>query len=332
MQEQTYPCVTNMASSVSWIGRILSNDYVSIARPDHWFKNVFVIPGVVFSWMAVPPTSIGTAFVKTVIAFVAVCLVCSSNYTINELLDAPEDRKHPVKRLRPAASGRIKAPFACLQWFLLGLAGLMLSWNISFQFLLVNSALLIMGLVYNVKPLRSKDVPYLDVLSESVNNPLRFLLGWYAFGSVLWPPVSLLCAYWMVGAFFMAVKRLAEIRHINDASVLASYRKSFAHYTPELLLVCILVYASAFAFFCGVFITRYRLELVLAIPIYSLFMAAYLRVAFSKHSPVQNPERLYKHKKLVLFCAIMFLVTILCFMVDVPFLHRIFETSIPGGF
>jgi len=332
MQEKTYTGVTNMVSSVSWIDRILSNDYVNIARPDHWFKNVFVIPGVVFSWMAKPPRSIGTALVMIIIAFVAVCLVCSSNYTINEFLDAPEDRKHPVKRLRPAASGRIKAHLACLQWFLLGLAGLMLSWHINFQFFWANSALLTMGLVYNVKPLRSKDVPYLDVLSESVNNPLRFLLGWYAFGSVLLPPVSLLCAYWMIGAFFMAVKRFAEIRHIKDARILASYRKSFAYYTPELLLVCILVYASAFAFFSGIFIIRYKLELVLAIPIYSLFMGAYLRVAFRKNSPVQNPEKLYKHKKLVLFCIMMLLVTILCFKVDIPFLDRIFEPTIPGGF
>ncbi|MHC4580039.1 MAG: UbiA prenyltransferase family protein, partial [Planctomycetota bacterium] len=328
---ETDTCTAESVRRIDYLNRVLS-DYISIARPDHWFKNIFVVPGIVFSWMAVPPTRIVPALVMIIMAFVAVCLVCSSNYTINEFLDAPEDRKHPVKRLRPAARGRIKAPFACLQWFLLGLAGLMLSWQISFQFFLVNSALLTMGLVYNVKPLRSKDVPYLDVLSESVNNPLRFLLGWYAFGSVLWPPVSLLCAYWMIGAFFMAAKRFAEIRHINDARVSASYRKSFAHYTPELLLVCILVYASAFAFFCGVFITRYKLELVLAIPIYSLFMGAYLRVAFRKHSPVQNPERLYKHKKLVLFCVIMFLVTILCLSVRVPFLHKIFETSVPGGF
>jgi decaprenyl-phosphate phosphoribosyltransferase len=331
MQEKAVTREINM-SGVSWISRVLSNDYVNIARPDHWFKNVFVIPGVVFSWMAGPPTDIGIAFGSIITALIAVCLICSSNYTINELLDAPEDRKHPVKRLRPAASGRIKAHFAYLQWFLLGLAGLVLSWCISFEFFVANAALLAMGLVYNVKPLRSKDVPYLDVMSESVNNPLRFLLGWYAFGATLWPPVSLLCAYWMLGAFFMAAKRFAEIRHINDARVLSSYRKSFAHYTPERLLVCILVYASAFAFFSGVFIIRYKLELVLAIPVYSLFMGAYLRIAFRENSVVQRPEKLYRHKKLVLFCAIMLLITVLCFYVEIPLLHRVFQPTIPGGF
>jgi hypothetical protein len=37
----------------------------------------------------------------------------------------------------------------------------------------------VMGVVYNVKPIRSKELPYLDVLSESINNPIRLLLGWF---------------------------------------------------------------------------------------------------------------------------------------------------------
>ena len=58
--------------------------------------------------------------------------------------------------------------------------------------------------------------PYVDVLSESVNNPLRLLLGWFVVTPDVVPPVSLLVAYWMVGAFFMASKRFAEYRSIGD--------------------------------------------------------------------------------------------------------------------
>ena len=42
-----------------------------------------------------------------------------------------------------------------------------------------------MGVVYNVKPLRSKDLPIFDVLSESVNNPIRFLIGWYLMNNII---------------------------------------------------------------------------------------------------------------------------------------------------
>lgn len=314
------------------INRIFSNDYVSIARPDHWFKNIFVIPGIVFSWMAVPPQHIDQAIVSIAWTLIAVCLVCSANYTINELLDAPEDRKHPVKRFRPAACGRIKTHFAYLQWFILGASGLVITYVIDLHLLIANATLLVMGLIYNVRPFRSKDLPYLDVLSESVNNPLRFLLGWYAFGSTVVPPVSLILAYWMLGAFFMAIKRFAEIRQIKDIQVLASYRKSFSHYTSERLLISILVYSSAFAFFSGIFIIRYHVELVLLVPLYSLFMGIYLRLGFKENSPVQNPESLYKNKMLVLFCIVVLLATVGCLSIYMPFMHRLFETTIPNGF
>ena len=73
-------------------------------------------------------------------------------------------------------------------------------------------ALLTMGVAYNARPVRSKDRAYLDVLSEAVNNPLRFLLGWFALAPYVLPPLSALLAYWMGGAFLMAIKRYSEYR------------------------------------------------------------------------------------------------------------------------
>ena len=52
------------------------------------------------------------------------------------------------------------------------------------------------------------------MLTESVNNPLRMLLGWYAVTSVVVPPVSLLVAYWMIGCYFMALKRYSELSEL----------------------------------------------------------------------------------------------------------------------
>jgi len=69
-----------------------------------------------------------------------------------------------------------------------------------------------MECVDNIPPLTSKDKPYLDVLSEAVNNPLRLLLGWYGIGIRLIPPVSRILAHWMIGTFFMTVKRFTEYR------------------------------------------------------------------------------------------------------------------------
>ena len=81
------------------------------------------------------------------------------------------------------------------------------------------------------------------------------------------PPVSLLIAYWMAGAFFMATKRYAEFRHIADPKIAAAYRRSFAYYTEDRLLVSVVFYATACALFSGIFIVRYHLELILLTPL-----------------------------------------------------------------
>src|SRR5262249_37440647 len=155
-------------------------------------------------------------------------------------------RQHPEKRTRPAAAGRIRGLLAYLQWALLAVVGLFAARQVSVPFFWSAAALFAMGIVYNVPPMRSKDRPYIDALSESINNPLRLLLGWYTFDCGVIPPASLLLAYWMLGAFFMAMKRFGELRHINDDRVAAAYRKPFRHYTPERLLISVVFYATAF--------------------------------------------------------------------------------------
>ena len=64
----------------------------------------------------------------------------------------------------------------------------------------MNIDFLLIGIIYNVPPFRTKDIPYLDVLSESLNNPLRFILGWHMIIDSF-PPSSILISYWMGGAF-----------------------------------------------------------------------------------------------------------------------------------
>ena len=108
------------------------------------------------------------------IGLISATLISSSNYVINEILDAPFDRLHPTKKNRPAACGLVHIGWGYTQWILMMLAGLALARMLSLGFLLSALALWVMGCIYNISPVRSKDLPYVDVLSESVNNPLRF--------------------------------------------------------------------------------------------------------------------------------------------------------------
>lgn len=84
--------------------------------------------------------------------------------------------------------------------------GFILGMSVNITFLFSVLWLWVMGLVYNVEPLRTKDIPVLDVLSESVNNAIRLLAGWFMVSGDTLPPLSLIAGYWMGGAFLMGIK------------------------------------------------------------------------------------------------------------------------------
>lgn len=288
-----------------------------------------MLPGVIVAASTIPSFSWTTLLVRTLLATVALCLIASSYYTLNEILDAPFDRLHPTKHTRPIPAGRVHLPLAWAQWLILFILGLAVGWLISPWFAATLVVLWLAACAYNVPPLRTKDKPYLDVLSESVNNPLRMVAGWFVVTSVTLPPASLLLSYWMIGAYFMALKRFAEFRHIADAPRAASYRKSFAFYTEERLLVSIMFYGTASMLFFGAFCMRYRIELLLAFPLVALVMAMYLRVALKPDSAAQNPERLYRERGLMTAVVSAAALMALLFYVDIPAMYRLLSPTAP---
>ena len=305
--------------------------HLRIARIDHWVKNVFVLPGVVVAIAAQPSAFGWPLLTPLLIGLLSTCIIASSNYTLNEVLDAPFDRLHAKKRSRPVPSGQVNIPIAYIQWIGLMVLGLWLAYQIGTGFLISMASLWVMGCIYNIPPVRSKDIPFVDVLSEAVNNPIRMLAGWFIVSPPEVPPASLLISYWMVGCYFMAIKRFAEYRMIGDKSAAASYRRSFAFYDERRLLVGIMFYAAAAMLFFGAFIMRYRLELVLSFPLVALVMSAYLMIAFDEDSAAQAPEHLYRQPFLmttVVACALA--MTVLSF-VNIPILHQIFAPSAPSG-
>ncbi len=299
---------------------------VAIARPDHWFKNVFLLPGTALAIALGHKGFTVSQVAALIVGIMATCLAASANYTINEWLDASFDRHHPVKNARPAAVGRVSAAGVYLQWAVLGVAGLLLGLTINRVFAGFLLALLVMGVLYNVRPFRTKDRQYLDVLSESLNNPLRFMLGWTIVLDTALPPSSVLVAYWMGGAFLMATKRYAEFRFIGDAARAGAYRRSFRFYTEQSLLLSAFFYGLSAAFFLGIFLIKYRVEFLLAIPFLALLFTWYLRIGMNVDSVAQAPERLYREKRFVLYvCFLVVLIGLLSF-VDMPWLGFLTDT------
>lgn len=301
--------------------------YVQIARIDHWFKNVFMLLGVLLAFFYQPHLLTLSSLFPLGVALLATCLVASSNYVLNETLDAPNDRLHPEKKTRPAAAGLVNPAVAYAEWLTLAVVGFALAFSINRPFGWSAVSLWVMGIIYNVPPVRSKEWPYVDVLSESINNPIRLLLGWFALISNTVPPLSLVLAYWMLGAFFMATKRYAEYRHIADPAVAASYRRSFQHYTEPRLLISMFFYALTCAAFGGIFVVRYHLELILFMPVAAGLLAFYLSLGMKADSPTQNPEKLYKERSFMAYLVFSAVVFVLLMFTSVPFLYDVFNVE-----
>lgn len=290
--------------------------YLRVARPDHWFKNVFMLPGVALAAIFLGDWSLFFSS-ATICALVSLCLLASANYTINEWLDASFDRFHPVKKDRPSVTGDVKGSLIVVQYISLACAGLLLAWNLSPAYTLFSVLFLLMGLAYNVPPIRLKDRVYLDVLTEAINNPLRLVLGWVAILPGSLPPSSILLAYWMGGAFLMGVKRFAEYRYIDDPDRAALYRRSFAVYNSDSLLLSAFFYALCASFFLAIFLIKYRIEFLLSFPLFAALFTWYLALGMRPDSPAQNPEKLFRERAFMGFVVLLIAIVSLLFVVDI---------------
>jgi len=295
--------------------------YFKVFRPSHWFKNIFMLVGSLTAYIFFNAFPTYENIKLILIALLCTCLASSANYGINELIDSEFDKHHPTKRKRPIPSGKISKKKVLAGSLLLAA----ISAVISFLFLPVEAffailSLMLMGFLYNVRPFRTKELPYLDVISESINNPIRFVIGWYAMQMVFFPPVSFIISFWAFGAFLMACKRLAEYRFINDSQKAARYRKSFKYYTEENLIVSIIGYISLVSFSLAIICIKYSISVILAVPVFVASFIWYFKLTLKKDSPAKEPEKLLKHKEFYFFTALTIIVLVLAKILN-PYLE-----------
>lgn len=305
--------------------------YIKIARPDHWIKQLFIIPGILIAILLVEDVSYDmNLYFSVAIGFLGTCFIASANYVINEYLDAEFDKYHPTKKNRPMVTQNLNKKIIYFEYVTLAILGMVCAFFVSMPFFITDVVLLIMGIFYNVKPFRTKDIPFLDVLTESINNALRLLLGWFIITNQFLPPTSIIVGYWMFGAFLMGIKRFAEYRMINDPESAALYRKSFAGYNEYSLLTSSVFYALLSVFLCGTFLIKYKIELVFCIPLLCLLFCYYLYIAFKPDSAVQKPEQLYGEKGLLILLAIFTVLFVVLLFIDIPFLDKLLDQQLIG--
>ena len=241
-----------------------AGSYLRLARPKQWTKNGFVLAGVVFAQKAFVVSSVASAL----LAFLAFCALSGAVYAANDVLDVEEDRKHPIKRRRPVASGEVSARSAMVFAAVLVVAGLALGFAVDLGVGLAGVAYLAMQVIYT---LVLKHTAILDVMSISTGFVIRALAGVAAVGSPISPWLIVCTA--LLTLFLGFSKRRHEIASLGDAATI--HRKNLRDYSVPLLdeMMNIMISATIIAYVLYTFFEYDNYYMMLSIPfvVYGVF-------------------------------------------------------------
>lgn len=214
-------------------------------RPAQWAKNAFVLAPLVFAHRLEDPRLLASA----ALAFVAFCAASSAVYLVNDLADREQDRQHPVKRLRPIASGALSAAVATGAAALLAGVAALLSVGLGAGFAAALASYFALNLLYTFW---LKHIVILDVMSISASFVLRVLGGAAAIAVEVSSWLALCTTF--VALFLAFSKRRHELMLLADTA--ASQRRVLDQYSPTFLdqminvttastVICYALYAVA---------------------------------------------------------------------------------------
>lgn len=201
-----------------------AGNFLRLARPKQWTKNGFVLAGVVFAGDAL----IAQSLLAAALAFLAFCLLSSSVYAANDVLDIEEDRKHPIKRRRPVASGEVPARAALAFALLLMAGGMALAFYVNWHVGVAGLGYILLQVLYTTL---LKHMAVLDVMSISGGFVIRALAGVGAVNAAISP--WLVVCTGLLTLFLGFSKRRHEIASLGPGA--AGHRKNLADYTVPML-------------------------------------------------------------------------------------------------
>jgi decaprenyl-phosphate phosphoribosyltransferase len=204
------------------------------ARPKQWAKNVlvFAAPG------AAGVLDNGAFLWRTIVAFVAFCLVSSGTYFWNDIHDVEADRRHPKKRLRPIAAGIVPLGAAKVGGCVLLAGGIGLAFVPGWKLGVVAIGYVTLTTSYSAA---LKHVAVVDLVAVAAGFVLRAVGGAVA-SNVRMSTWFLLCTSF--GSLFIVTgKRYAELREYGDHAGAA--RSSLDDYTLGFLRIVLSVSVGA---------------------------------------------------------------------------------------
>jgi 4-hydroxybenzoate polyprenyltransferase len=218
------PATIDYAQSATRAPSFARGGLLTSLRPQQWVKNGFVFAALIFSrsitdWHRNARVAAGA---------VLFCLISSAVYLLNDILDAPEDRKHPLKRLRPLASGRLGLGTASLAAIVLALVSLGGAWVLDHTFFIIVATY---GLINALYSFALKRVVLLDVFVIGAGFVLRVVSG----GVIIHVEISpwLVVCTTLLALFLALSKRRHELVILGKEA--GDHRAILSHYSPYFL-------------------------------------------------------------------------------------------------
>ena len=242
-------------------------------RPRQWTKNAFVLAAVVFDRQLLNPTAI----LDSLAGLFLFCLLSSSVYIFNDILDIEFDRQHPQKRNRPIASGKLSVRSATLLGIVLLLVTIPSSFLLSPYFGWIALIYFLVNLAYSNW---LKHIPLIDVLIIAAGFVLRVaggvsLIQVERFSPWLYVVTTLLALYLGFG------KRRAELSLLNKGAnahrrVLDGYNLQFLDQLITIVSSTTIVAYSLYTFSAPNLPDNYTMMLTIPFVIYGIFRYLYL--------------------------------------------------------
>jgi 4-hydroxybenzoate polyprenyltransferase len=199
-------------------------DWVALLRPEQWVKNLLVFAALIFSKHLFFADSVARA----VLAFASFCIVASASYVMNDVHDAESDRRHPSKRQRPIAAGRVAPQAALSVAAVLAAAGFCVAIPLGLRFAWTLGAYAVLQLSYSFV---LKNVVILDAMAIATGFVLRAVGGGVVI-DVNVSPWLVICTF-LLALFLAFSKRRHEVRLLEENAV--AHRPSLRDYSPYFL-------------------------------------------------------------------------------------------------
>ena len=206
--------------------RVRLMDWARALRVHQWAKNLLLFVPVISAHQWTDPVRFG--FV--ILGAAAFSLCASSVYLLNDLLDLESDRRHPSKRHRPLASGKIPLMAGLLMVAPLLAASAVMAACVGGKFAAVFGAYYVVTLSYS---LRLKQFALLDVLALAGLYGLRIMAGGVAASVPVSDWLIMFSLFLFLSLAF--AKRSTEIRTVRNSAASKLEGRGYAGGDAELI-------------------------------------------------------------------------------------------------